>query len=163
MDSTQIQRGQQWLQEFLRLAGLPAAVKTEMSSAIGESSCWLTIDDTQLTPEQIQGLTGADGSVIDSVQYLANTILNIGVESDQQGAFTIDLDGYRQRRYAELQAIADRAAERVRETGAEYELQALSAAERRQLHTLLKECPDLETYSRGQEPDRRLVVKLREG
>jgi spoIIIJ-associated protein len=38
---------------------------------------------------------------------------------------------------------------------------SLSAAERRQIHTFLKECVDLETESRGEEPDRRLVVRLR--
>jgi spoIIIJ-associated protein len=37
---------------------------------------------------------------------------------------------------------------------------ALSAAERRQVHTYLKDYEDLETYSRGKEPDRRLVVRL---
>ena len=37
----------------------------------------------------------------------------------------------------------------------------LSSAERRQIHNLLKDMEDMETESRGQEPDRRLVVKPR--
>ncbi|NJP08057.1 MAG: RNA-binding protein [Leptolyngbyaceae cyanobacterium RU_5_1] len=161
MDTTnREQRGQQWLQELLQLAGLPAKISFEASPSFWEDSCWLVIDQAGLTPEQIETLTGSDGSVLDSIQYLGNTILNLGLEPDEQGAFTVDLAGYRSRRYAELREIAENAADLVREAGKEVELKSLSAAERRQVHTILKEHTDLETYSRGQEPDRRLVVRL---
>ncbi len=160
METSREQRGQQWLKELLQYAAIPTSVRSEKSPEFWEDSCWLVIDEKPLAPEQIQALMGTEGDVLDSIQYLANTILNLGRESGQQGAFTVDLAGYRLRRYAELQAIADRAASKVRETGSEVELKALSAAERRQVHTILKEYADLETQSRGQEPDRRLVVSL---
>jgi spoIIIJ-associated protein len=67
------------------------------------------------------------------------------------------------RRYEELKQIADQAVQQVRETGNEMELKSLSSAERRQVHTILKQYPDMATYSRGQEPDRRLVIRLAEG
>jgi spoIIIJ-associated protein len=160
METSQAQRGQQWLEEVLQYAAIPTSVRLEKSPEFWEDSCWLVIDQEPLSPEQIQALIGTEGAVLDSLQYLANTILNLGRESGQQGAFTVDLAGYRLRRYAELQAIADQAAIKARETGTEIELKGLSAAERRQVHTLLKEQADLETQSRGQEPDRRLVVSL---
>ncbi len=160
METSRAQRGQQWLEEVLQYAAIQTSVRSEKSPEFWEDSCWLVIDETPLPPEQIQALMGSKGDVLDSLQYLANTILNLGRESEQQGAFTVDLAGYRLRRYAELQAIAERAAIAARETGAEVELKALSAAERRQVHTILKEHTDLETQSRGQEPDRRLVVSL---
>jgi len=160
MEMSREQRGQQWLEELLQYAAISTSVQSEKSPEFWEDSCWLVIDEKPLSPEQIQALMGAEGKVIDSIQYLANTILNLGREAGQQGAFTVDLAGYRLRRYSELQAIADQAASQVRETGNEVELKALSAAERRQVHTILKEHADLETQSRGQEPDRRLVVSL---
>jgi spoIIIJ-associated protein len=52
-------------------------------------------------------------------------------------------------------------AEQVRQTGQEVEIKSLSSAERRQIHTFLKDANDLSTESRGQEPDRRLVIRLR--
>lgn len=162
MDTERGQRGQQWLSELLKLAGIQATVRAEESPAFWEDSCWLVIDDDALTEEQIQALIGVDGHVIDSIQYLANTILNLGLAQDHQGAFTVNLAGYREQRYKELLQIAENAAKQARETGEEVELKSLSAAERRQVHTILKEQSDLETYSRGQEPDRRLVVKLAE-
>ncbi len=159
MDTSQMQRGQQWLEELLHLSGLPSDVAAEMNSSFAEESCWLTINSTSLTPEQIQILTGNGGAVLDSIQYLTNAILNLSQDREQQGAFTIELDGYRLRRYAELKDMAEQAAAQVRQTGEEYELQSLSSAERRQVHTMLKEHEDLETFSRGQEPDRRLVIR----
>ncbi|MBW4474931.1 MAG: RNA-binding protein [Stenomitos rutilans HA7619-LM2] len=159
MDVNQMQRGQQWLEELLRLAGLPADVTTTLNSSFAEESCWLTIDDTDLLPEQIQTMIGTGGSVLDSIQYLTNAILNLSQDRDQQKAFTVELAGYRLRRYAELKTIAEQAAAEVRKAGEEFELKALSSAERRQVHTMLKEYEDLETFSRGQEPDRRLVIR----
>lgn len=155
-------RGESWLQEFLKLAGIPANVRSESNSSFGEDSCWLIIDHTSLTKEQIAQLVGSNGGVLDSIQYLANTTLNLGLPPESQGAFTVDLAGYRERRYLELKALAEKAAEQARETSKEVEIKSLSAAERRQVHTILKEQTDLETFSRGQEPDRRLVVRLLE-
>ena len=154
MSDRPIERGQQWLTKLLELAACPAEVQVEE-----KSDCyWLTIDNSNLTPEQIEILIGSNGSVLDSIQYLANTILNLGQDTDGQAAYTIELDNYRFRRQQQLEAIAKSAVDRVRETGEEFEIDSLSSAERRQLHNLLKEYDDLETFSRGQEPDRRLVV-----
>ncbi|XGV96098.1 MAG: protein jag [Leptolyngbya sp. BL-A-14] len=159
MDVNQMQRGQQWLEELLRLAGLPVDVTATLNSSFSEESCWLTINEASLLPEQVQTIIGPGGAVLDSIQYLTNAILNLSQERDQQKAFTIELAGYRLRRYAELKDIAEQAAAEVRETGQEFELKALSSAERRQVHTMMKEYEDLETFSRGQEPDRRLVIR----
>lgn len=163
MDEQKIQQGKQWLEEMLRLSGLPNSVEVDQARTSAEGSCWLAIDNAALTPEQTQVLIGEGGGVLDAIQYLANTILNIGRGEDSQTAYTIELAGYRVQRQMELQQLADEAAQHARETGEEYEMAALSSAERRQVHTYLKAAyQDLETYSRGKEPDRRLVVRLAE-
>ena len=40
-------------------------------------------------------------------------------------------------------------------------MHGLSSADRRAVHGLLSEYPDLENFSQGQEPDRFLVVRLK--
>jgi spoIIIJ-associated protein len=152
-----IQRGTEWLEEFLSLSGLPASV---MARDEGDSY-WLTIDHSQLTPEQISALIGQEGDVIDALQYLCNTMLNIHLEHGEQTAYTIELNGYRDRRHKELRLMAEYAAAQVRLTGVDFELKSLSSPERRQVHSFLSEYDDIETYSRGEEPDRRLVVKVK--
>lgn len=159
MDDRQIQHGREWLEQLLHLSGLASQVQVDSSKLSSEGSCWLTIEDSGLTQEQVNSLIGEGGSSLDAIQYLANTTLNLGQPEDMQIAYTVELAGYRVRRQAELQAMAEEAVEHVRTTGDEYEIASLSSAERRQVHTYLKAYEDLETYSRGKEPDRRLVVR----
>ncbi|HEY9645164.1 MAG TPA: R3H domain-containing nucleic acid-binding protein [Chroococcidiopsis sp.] len=162
MDESQLEnRGKQWLGEFVRLAGLSAEIVADSPNLHEDGSFWLTISDALFTDKQVEALIGESGETLDSIQYLINATLNIGQPKDQQHAYTIELGGYRLRRQAELKAIAEQAAQQVRETGQEYEIPSLSSAERRQVHTFLKVFDDIQTYSRGQEPDRRLIVHLK--
>jgi spoIIIJ-associated protein len=162
MIEQQIQRGQEWLEDLLNLMGLPAGVKTgNIEEEAGKKACWLIIDENALTPEQTEKLIGQQGEVLDAIQYLANVALNLGVEYEEQRAFTVELQGYRVRRQAQLKDLAAKVAQQVRQTGQSVEVTSLSSAERRQVHTLLQDAEDLETESQGQEPDRRLVVRLR--
>jgi len=165
MTDTAMQRGQQWLKTLLNLSGLAADVTAQLeSNGDGNTqeepvSYWLTIDETNLTPEQIKVLIGLDGSVLDAMQYLANSIINLNQSPQEQASFTIELDGYRVRREAQIRALAESAAAQVRASNQEVEIKSLSSAERRQVHTFLKEFADLETFSRGKEPHRHLVVR----
>lgn len=154
--------GIEWLESLLSLQGLEASVSHRLVEDDAGSSCWLVIDESRLSQPQIEALTGFRGSVLDSIQYLANTLLNLGRDAADQQAFTIELAGYRERRHAELHALAVEAAEQAQTTGREHEIRELSSAERRQVHNFLKAYEGLETFSRGKEPDRRLVVVARQ-
>jgi spoIIIJ-associated protein len=163
MTDQRLDRGKQWLEQLLSLSGIATTVDTQQPAAVSQPNYWLTIDRDNLTPAQIEILIGTEGATIDAIQYLANASLNIHQEADLQAGYTIELDGYRHRRAIVLKGIADEAATQVREHGNEVVLQPMSSAERRQMHTFFDSDPsysDLSTYSRGQEPDRRLVVKL---
>ena len=161
-----MQNSEEWLQNLLLLMGVSTQVRanletnpsSEQDTPTGESY-WLTIDQTNLTSEQIRVLIGAGGSVLDGIQYLANSVFNLNQPEENYTAYTVELNGYRVRREAEIRTLAETAAAEVRFSGREVELQSLSAAERRQIHTLLQEFSDLETFSRGKEPHRHLVVR----
>ncbi|NJM72811.1 MAG: RNA-binding protein [Scytonema sp. RU_4_4] len=167
MTDSRMKRGQEWLKTLLQLSGLSVDIEGEKETTLTQDeespeqdSYWLTIDETNLSPEQIEIFTGPDGSVLDAIQYLANSILNLSQQQEEQASYTVELNGYRIKRYAEIRAIAEAAADQVRSSGQEVEIKSLSSAERRQVHTLLKEFGDLETFSRGKEPHRHLVVRV---
>ncbi|MFB2767847.1 protein jag [Pelatocladus sp. BLCC-F211] len=167
MTDSPMERGQQWLKTLLQFTGINTEIKGNLEVAKiaeGESqepdNYWLTIDHINMTAEQIQVLIGPDGVVLDAIQYLANSTLNLNQPHEGQASYTVELNGYRIKRQAEIQAIAEAAAEQVRVTAQEVEIKSLSSAERRQVHTFLKEFRDLETFSRGKEPHRNLVVRL---
>ncbi len=158
-------RGQQWLESLLKLAGLSAEVTAEVDNDFvadeDPSVCnyWLTIDETNLKPKDIEALIGKNGNALDAIQYLANSALNLNQPGEGQAFYTIELNGYRVTRQAEIFEVATSAANEVRTSGREVEIQSLSSAERRQVHTYLRNYTDLETFSRGKEPNRNLVVR----
>ncbi|XTZ11255.1 MAG: protein jag [cyanobacterium endosymbiont of Rhopalodia yunnanensis] len=159
----EVHSGKAWLETLLNLMGLTAQVKVQDKKSHSDESpeSWLTIDKTQLTPQQTNILLKEQGAGIDAIQYLANTLINLNVESKEQRRYTVELNGYRLKRQEEIFTWTLEVVQQVRQTGQEVEMSPLSSAERRQIHTLLKDVEDMETESRGQEPNRRLVVKLR--
>lgn len=166
MSDTRMKRGEQWLEELLQLSGFSVEIKSNKEeNTLGEkdplslNSYWLTIDESKLTENQIQNLIGRDGKVLDAIQYLANSILNLNQETEEQASYTVELNGYRVNRLAEISGMIEEVIDRVRNTGQEVEVKSLSSAERRQVHTLLKGFEDLESFSQGKEPHRHLVIR----
>ncbi len=106
--------------------------------------------------EDLGLLIGHHGQTIDAIQHLAYRIAFQG--GDFRKRVEVDAAGYRDRRAVALRAAADQAAEAAVHDGRPVALDAMSALERKVVHEHLKARHDVETYSEGQEPDRRLVV-----
>ncbi|MGK7955615.1 MAG: protein jag [Crocosphaera sp.] len=157
------QVGKEWLENLLTLMGFPTNVNVEYRENELEKTteCWLIIDETQLPLEKTSMLLGEKGEGIDAIQYLANTLINLTVDSVEQQGFTVELNGYRLERLQQLKTLTEDIAQKVRQTGQEIEMSDLSSAERRQIHSFFKNVADIATESRGQEPNRRLIVKPR--
>jgi spoIIIJ-associated protein len=101
-------------------------------------------------------LIGHHGQTIDAIQHLAYRIAFQGVQNRK--GVTVDASGYRERRATALRAAADQAAEAAVRDERPVALEAMTALERKVVHEHLKDRRDVETYSEGQEPARRLVV-----
>jgi spoIIIJ-associated protein len=101
-------------------------------------------------------IIGHHGQTIDAIQHLAYRIAFQG-ETDRKGV-VVDAAGYRERRAIALRASGDQAAEAATRDGRPVQLEPMTALERKVVHEHLKTRRDVETYSEGQEPNRRLVV-----
>ena len=106
--------------------------------------------------EDLGLLIGKHGTTIDALQHLAARIAYRGMA--ERKAVTIDAAGYRERREASLQRAADQAVDDALAFGRPVELEPMSAAERRIVHTYLRDRTEVQTHSEGDEPERRLVV-----
>ena len=106
--------------------------------------------------EDLGILIGRRGTTIDALQLLCYRAAFVGRE--QRKRVTVDAAGYRLRRRELIDREADGAARRALEAGGPVELEPMSASERRLVHDRLKDRPEVETYSEGDEPDRRVVV-----
>jgi len=101
-------------------------------------------------------LIGRRGQTLDALQLLCYRAASMGV-SDRKRV-TVDAAGYRERRRELLEEEAEIAAERANRNGEAVRLEPMSASERRMVHEVLKDRSDVETYSEGDEPERRIVV-----
>ena len=106
--------------------------------------------------EDLGLLIGHHGQTIDAIQHLAYRITFRGTQARKR--VVVDAAGYRERRAVALRATADQAAEAAVHEQRPVALEAMSALERRVVHEHLKTRHDVETYSEGEEPGRRLVV-----
>jgi spoIIIJ-associated protein len=102
-------------------------------------------------------LIGRHGQTIDSIQYLLNAV-GWRAYGEERKEVTVDAAGYRARRKATLEALADRVADRVREYGEREELEPMTAVERKVVHLRLKDVAGVGTASEGTEPNRYVVV-----
>jgi spoIIIJ-associated protein len=110
----------------------------------------------QYVGEDLGLLIGHHGQTIDAIQHLAYRIAFQGARDRKR--VEVDASGYRERRAVALRAAADQAAEAAVHDRRPVALDAMSALERKVVHEHLKARHDVETYSEGQEPSRRLVV-----
>jgi spoIIIJ-associated protein len=132
-----------------------------ISSEAGvDASVEVNEDDDGVTGEFVGEdlglLIGHHGQTIDAIQHLAYRIAFRGHEIRKR--VVVDAAGYRERRAVALRAAADQAAEAAVHDRRPVPLEAMSALERKVVHEHLKTRHDVETYSEGQEPARRLVV-----
>jgi spoIIIJ-associated protein len=110
--------------------------------------------------ESLGALIGRKGERLSALQHLVNLLL-----SKRVGEWTrilVDVEDYRGRRERQLRDLANRAAERVVETGKMLQLEPMPALERRWIHLALRDHERVATQSIGEEPNRRVVVLPRE-
>ena len=130
------------------------------ATAMG-AACTVTVEETDealvatLGGNDLGLLIGRHGQTIDALQYLANAIAH---RRGGERRIVVDAAGYRSRREAALQAMASRSAERAVATRSRVELEPMTAVERKVVHELLKDDPEVETASEGSEPNRFVVI-----
>ena len=136
-----------FLTEVFRLSGLQLQVKIKE----GQIGPILDIegDDAELLQSQT-------GELLEAVQHLVNQVY---VKNLQGGARLVcDVQGFRATREAELKAMANHAANRVRKTGVPFTFEPMNANERRIIHLTLADSVDLFTESVGEGSDRKLRI-----
>ncbi len=139
------------LEKLLDLMGFHVTVTVEQAE-----TSRLNVTGEGDEREALGALIGRKGERLSALQHLVNLML-----SREMGGWTrvlVDVEDYRGRRERQLREIADRAAQRVLETGKMLQLEPMPALERRWVHLALRANPDVVTQSIGEEPNRRIVV-----
>ena len=96
------------------------------------------------------------GELLEAVQHLVNQVYVRNLEGSAR--LVCDVHGFRATREAELKAMANHAANRVRKTGLPFTFEPMNANERRIIHLTLADSADLFTESVGEGADRKLRI-----
>jgi spoIIIJ-associated protein len=104
-------------------------------------------------------LIGRRGQTLDSLQYLVNIVANRFSKTHLR--IILDAENFRERRKKTLEELAARLAGRVIRFKKEVVLEPMSPQERKIIHFQLQDHAIVKTFSKGEEPNRRVVIALR--
>lgn len=102
-------------------------------------------------------IIGKRGNTLDSLQYLTSLVVN--KESEKFVRVSLDVGNYREKREDTLRSLAKKMAEKAKSTKKPVRLEPMSAYERRIIHSALQKQSDINTFSEGKEPFRRIVIE----
>jgi len=125
--------------------------------------CDISIQDfsiyVKLDGENINNLIGYRGNTINAFQVLATAIAN--KHSTSKIIVIVDVGEYRERRVKTLEDLAEKISQRVINTKKSITLDPMTAYERKIIHTKLQDNDRVKTFSKGEEPHRRVVITLK--
>lgn len=108
--------------------------------------------------EKINHLIGYRGESINAMQVIISAIAN--KKSSSKINVFVDVAGYKEKRIKTLEELAEKIAKTVIRTGKAISLEPMTAYERKIIHTKLQENDKVKTFSKGEEPHRRVVITL---
>jgi len=139
----------QWL-----VSRIVSALGVEGTVNLEEGQDMITVT---VSGDDVGVLIGRHGQTIDAIQYLLN-VIQYRAYGEAKKDVVVDAAGYRERRRATLESLADEIADRVRESGRAEELEPMTSVERKIVHLRLKDAAGVATTSEGTEPNRYVVV-----
>jgi len=147
------EKAREVLETLLTMMGVTASVEEEEGATVPIAF--------NIEGDDLGILIGRRGQTLACLQYLVRLIVAYQVKT--WVPIIIDVEGYKQRRYETLQALAWRMAEQVKAKGVSFTLEPMPAYERRIIHMVLADHPDVITQSTGVDEARRVIILLREG
>lgn len=146
---------QEVVSNFLDKLFSSMGIKVEVVMKYDEEQSEMEID---LKGDDMGLLIGKRGQTLDSLQYLTSLVANKGLENYVK--IKMDTENYRQRRKETIENLAKNIASKVKKTRKPMRLEPMNPYERRIIHAVLQNDKYVETYSEGEEPFRKVVVKV---
>ncbi len=144
-----------YLEELLDIADLDGDI--EIGVEADRASVAIVADDGG--DRRLKRLIGRKGEALDSLQEL--TRLAVQQETGERSRLMLDILGYRDNHRRHIAEIAQRAVERVEETGEAYSMKPMNPFERKVVHDVVA-AAGLVSDSSGIGQDRHVIITLAE-
>lgn len=152
MPKSAVDDAKYFVSELLTKIGLTYELNVKIDANV------ITLD---VSGEKMGLLIGKRGDTLDAIQMLAGLYVNRN-KSNPYIKVNIDTENYRKKREETLVRLAHGLARSVIRDKKSVTLEPMTANERRIIHSALQNNPKIKTYSIGEEPNRRMVVSLRQ-
>lgn len=113
----------------------------------------------EISGENVNYLIGYRGENINAMQTILSSIAN--KKSTSKIRVYLDIAGYREKRAKTLEELAEKISRTVVRTRKAITLEPMTAYERKIIHTKLQNHPKVKTFSKGEEPYRKVVITLK--
>lgn len=156
VDANPVKKGKDFLENFLRNAGISGFVERKMRDNIVEYS--ITTNDSNAI------LIGKNAQTLVSLQNITSLIVNQYFDKETENGLIVKVDvgDYRKKRDENLEKMATRIAKEVAKTKIPVKLKYMNSYERKVIHNKLSTWRDVTTHSEGVEPQRYLIVEPRQ-
>ena len=108
---------------------------------------------------EISYLIGYRGEIMNALQTVISSIIN--KEHSEKIRVYVDVNGYRQKRKKTLEELAIKVSKTVLRTGKSIALEPMTAYERKIIHSVLQGNDKITTFSKGEEPYRKIIVDIK--
>jgi spoIIIJ-associated protein len=147
------------LEEILKRMKLKAHVELRSDVQQDEAESDMPPIALEVDGEDLGILIGRRGETLAALQYIMRLI--VAHQEKARVPLTVDVEGYKQRRYGSLRELALRLAQKAVSTRQSMTLEPMPADERRIVHLALSVNPDVVTQSVGEGELRKVVIMPR--
>lgn len=106
-------------------------------------------------------LIGKNGKNVGALQFLVRQIVNSKLKNNL--SIIVDVGNYKEKRVKNIEYLAKKLAREAHKTRTEVTMDSMNSYERRIVHEVLANDKYVYTESIGEEPNRKVVIKLKEG
>jgi spoIIIJ-associated protein len=153
----QAEIGAEFLEGLLARIGFMA----EVQPRVDQGTMYLDVvaGGAEDDEEDMGLLIGRHGQTLEAVQELTRVV--VSHKTGLRCRVIVDVEDYKKRQRARLVSNAVEIARRVARTGREEALDPMNAYERKVVHDAVAAVSGVESSSRGEDPDRRVVIRPR--
>lgn len=150
MKEEELKKIDQEVTEFLSEFEIPIAAKVDFDETSGAINI-------QLDSEEAALLIGFHGETLQAIQLILSFLVHKSL--GEWVKTLVNIGDYRQKREEQLKKLALNLAMKVKFSGEAQAVPNLIPAERRAIHLILADHPDVYTESEGEGRERQLVIK----
>ncbi len=143
-----------FLEELLERMGIEASVEPNLE----DGTMYVDILGAGPDDDDMALLIGRHGLTLEALQELTRHV--VMRRTGLRCRVIVDVEDYKKRQRDRLVSRAREVAKRVARTGLEEELEPMTPYDRKVVHDTVASVEGVESFSRGEEPERRVVIRV---